>query len=99
MPVFALNPRAGYVREHEVRHGVSQDSCPVARYIGVRKNQVDQRGRKEDEARNSIHEVAHRVEVTQSLRKLESRSKQRIISPQNLDHPPRPANALANVGG
>src|ERR1035441_134562 len=81
-----------------MRQSVSQNGCPIAGNVGVIQEQKNQGRTEKDQPWNRIEEVAHRVEVTQPLRKLEPWSKKRIVGAQDLDHAPGPANALPNMG-
>ena len=54
VPVLALNPRVGDVREREVRQRVSQNGRPIPRNIGVVQQQIDQRRGQKDQPGNRI---------------------------------------------
>ena len=53
----------------------------------------------EDEPRDAGEEVQHRAEVAESLRKPETAPEERVVHPEDLGHPARPADALTDVRG
>ena len=65
--VLALDAGVGDVEENEVREGVGEDGRPVSRNVDVAEDEVDEWRGKEDEARESVEEVRHRVEVAETL--------------------------------
>ena len=61
------------------------------------KKQKSQRRRQKHQARQTIEEMQHCVEVAQALAQVQALAEQRIVGAENLRHTPRPANTLANV--
>src|SRR5580704_7836394 len=61
------------------------------------KDEIDERRGEEDEARQSVKEVGHRVEVAETLRQRESAYEERVIDAQDLDHTTCPTDALLDV--
>src|SRR5579871_3109595 len=92
-----LNPGVRQACENQMRERIRQDGDPVARDDRSAKQQEGKRRQQEYKPGNRIHEVHHRVEVAQALRKLQSPAEQRILDAKYLDHPPCPANPLSNM--
>ena len=97
MPVLALDPRVGHVRQRQMRQSIRQNRRPVARNVGVVEKQKDQRRAQKYQPWHRIQKVRHRVEIAKPLRKPQPRRKQRIIRAQNLDHPSCPPNPLPHM--
>src|SRR5437763_890579 len=82
--VLALDARVRDVREHEMGEGVGEDSRPVAGNVDVTEDEVDKRRGEKDQARQSIEEVRHRVEVAEPLRGAEAGGEERIVDAHDL---------------
>ncbi len=95
--MVALNPAVRHARERQVRQSVSQNRNPVARHICESEDQINQRRSQKNQTRQRIQKVRHRVEIAKPLRQRQVRRKQRILDPQNLNHPPRPPDALLHM--
>ncbi len=83
--------------KRQVGQRVSKNCRPVAGDVAVIQQQVDQWRGQEDEPRNGVEKMRHRVEVAKPLRESKPRRKERIVGAQDLDHAARPADALADV--
>ena len=96
--VALLQDRVRHGRVHHVRDHVGEDGGRRrVDHVDVRIH-VGKRGQKEDDARQAVQEMQHRVEETQALRKRQALAEHRIVESEDLDHAARPANALADVG-
>src|SRR5437899_1439441 len=95
--VLALDARVRDVGEREMGEGIGEDGRPVAGNVGVAEDEIDQGCGEEDQARQSIEKVRHRVEVAEPLRRGEAGGEERIVDTHDLDHAAGPANALLDM--
>ncbi len=97
--ILALNAVAGGDRLDQMRQGEGGDHRSRGEDDVLAEQQERQRRGQEHDARQREEEVQHRVEVAKPLGQAQAGPGQGIVDPEDLDHPPRPARALADVQG
>jgi hypothetical protein len=85
------------LRAEQVRRGIGKDQRGRGRDDVLAEDQVGQRAGQEADARQRKLKVQHGIEVAQPLLPLQAGAEQRILDAQDLRHPARPADALADV--
>ena len=97
MPKAALDARVGQVCQHNVGQCVDEDHGRRCVEHVRTEQQVGQWRCQEDQARQAVEEVQHRVHVAKPLAYTQALAQQRVINPEDLAHPARPADALADM--
>ena len=95
--IAALQLLVGDGRVNHVRNYVGENSrCRGVDDIDV-KEHVGQGSQQEDDARQAVQEVNHRVHETQALRQREAFFQQGIVKTEDLDHAACPTDALTDM--
>ena len=95
--IAGLRTGVGDGGTEQVRQRVGEDQRSGCLDDVLAEDQIGKRAGQEDDARQRILEVQHRVQVTKALLPCQARHELRAIDAQDLRHAARPANALADM--
>ena len=97
MPELALQPGVRRQTQQDVRQCIGQNHRAVGLEHLRAKEQVGQRRRHENQSRQAIEKVQHRVDVAQPLAQRQAAPEQGVVDAEDLRHATCPADALTDV--